>query len=579
MDVHDIEVHRYRLKRLCRICGGKSITRDLERKKHGFTLCKKYKESVLKIYGIDISSDSDLRESTTMCRKCYSRLSHLVNKGKNVTESEINMAKSISESSKSIWVEYNPNLSLHDCNSCGHSLELDKGRVSRTKSNVSMKLTSSMQSLSTSLISDTSINDKSNAFTDDVTKVSPEKNMTPDFPQLQVFTVQIKSFLDIAFQSPSSDTVITSASSRELPQTVPLPSSKCLSSQATAPLPPSALTPPTPSTSPPPTPSTSPPSTSTCSAPSPPSTCLCNRITFCDNKDVLKIKNLRGKPTVYKRITSQYKSSSVASLRTIRRRSQKMSAFRKLLGGDSQADIKVQSLSDFKRQPKAVQSDIMNEMDVKVEIDAASTVALQQYVNLSGEQLAKVKRFHKGSHKVQYASKDKCKEFSKKLIEGKVNVTHISESTETPNGKKEIYYRLGHVPDLEKFVVELLDALETHGKLTWHGEDGIPEDEIWVKLGGDHGKGSMKMCVQIANVAKPNARENTHTVAWVHAKDSHEILKIMCIYLNPELKKLKKRTWRGRKFRIFLFGDYLFLCVLYMDFLVKQANTHVYIAI
>ena len=286
-------------------------------------------------------------------------------------------------------------------------------------------------------------------------------------------------------------------------------------------------------------------------------------MTLSADNDILKIKNPRGKPTIYKKITAQYKSSSGASIRTIRRRSQQMNAYRKLLGGNSKTDIKVQSLSDFRRQPKNVQSDIIKKMDVKVEIDAASTVALQQYVNLSGEQLAKVKRFHKEEFKVEYASKGKCKDFSKKIVEGKVDVTPISETTVTANGKKQKIHRLGHVPALDKFVINLVDTLDKHGKLTWHGESGIPEDEIWVKLGGDHGKGSMKICVQIANVEKPNARENTHVVAWVYAKDTHDILKEMCIYLNPELKKLKGKTWNGKRFRIFLFGDYLFLCAIY----------------
>ena len=240
-----------------------------------------------------------------------------------------------------------------------------------------------------------------------------------------------------------------------------------------------------------------------------------------------------------------------------------MKAFSSLVGGNDPEDVKIQSLSNFKSQSKDIQSDIVNDRKVKIHVDTASTVALQQYVNLSGEQLAKVKRFHKNAYNVEYASKDKCNQFGKDLVKDKFQVTRISEVTDTANGRKHDDHWLGHVIDLEAYVFDLLDDLHMNGKLTWHGEFGIPEDEIWVKLGGDHGKGSVKLCIQIANVEKPNARENTHAVALVEAKDTHEILKEICVYLNPELKKLKKRKWKGRRIKVFLFGDYLFLCSIY----------------
>ena len=71
-----------------------------------------------------------------------------------------------------------------------------------------------------------------------------------------------------------------------------------------------------------------------------------------------------------------------------------MKAFSSLVGGNDPEDVKIQSLSNFRSQSKDIQSEIVNDRKVKIHVDTASTVALQQYVNLSGEQLAKVKRFH-----------------------------------------------------------------------------------------------------------------------------------------------------------------------------------------
>ena len=41
-------------------------------------------------------------------------------------------------------------------------------------------------------------------------------------------------------------------------------------------------------------------------------------------------------------------------------------------------------------------------------------------------------------------------------------------------------------------------------RLTWHN-GVIPENEVWLKLGGDKGGGTFKTNFQIVNVAAPNS--------------------------------------------------------------------------
>ena len=55
--------------------------------------------------------------------------------------------------------------------------------------------------------------------------------------------------------------------------------------------------------------------------------------------------------------------------------------------------------------------------------------------------------------------------------------------------------------------------------LTWH-EGAIPSNEVWVKLGGDKGRGSFKFNVQVVNVQHPNSTHNTSLVAVFKAGDS-----------------------------------------------------------
>ena len=55
----------------------------------------------------------------------------------------------------------------------------------------------------------------------------------------------------------------------------------------------------------------------------------------------------------------------------------------------------------------------------------------------------------------------------------------------------------------------LCKLLFSEGRLTWHS-GLIPEQEIWVKVGGDKGQGSMKTSFQICNVPHPNSCQNCH---------------------------------------------------------------------
>ena len=72
-----------------------------------------------------------------------------------------------------------------------------------------------------------------------------------------------------------------------------------------------------------------------------------------------------------------------------------------------------------------------------------------------------------------------------------------------------------YVSDLARFLTDTLDLL------TWHNINNvIPEDQIWLKVGGDHGGGSFKMSLQIANIESPNSKHNTFMICMANAKDS-----------------------------------------------------------
>ena len=61
-------------------------------------------------------------------------------------------------------------------------------------------------------------------------------------------------------------------------------------------------------------------------------------------------------------------------------------------------------------------------------------------------------------------------------------------------------------PDLPKLVHHYLNQHEKAGTLCWHSDN---HDQVWVKIGGDHGGGSFNPCFQLGNVAHPNSVKNT----------------------------------------------------------------------
>ena len=102
--------------------------------------------------------------------------------------------------------------------------------------------------------------------------------------------------------------------------------------------------------------------------------------------------------------------------------------------------------------------------------------------------------------------------------------------------------------------------------MTWHNT--IPEDKIWIKVGGDHGRDSFKLCLQILNVENPNAKNNLFMICLVECKDTYENLSIVLSPFRAHISKLKQMTWTDKRgssksIEVSVFGDYAFECTLF----------------
>ena len=79
-------------------------------------------------------------------------------------------------------------------------------------------------------------------------------------------------------------------------------------------------------------------------------------------------------------------------------------------------------------------------------------------------------------------------------------------------------------------------------RLKWH--EGMDQDEIWVKIGGDKGGGTFKAALQIVNVPSPNSPDNTCVFCVFEASDSYTNLHIGLDRYREQVDELETHTWR-----------------------------------
>ncbi|XP_070551522.1 uncharacterized protein [Ptychodera flava] len=97
------------------------------------------------------------------------------------------------------------------------------------------------------------------------------------------------------------------------------------------------------------------------------------------------------------------------------------------------------------------------------------------------------------------------------------------------------------------FLWNKLRSLKRENKLTTH--DGyIPNDQIWVKVGGDKGGGSMKSVFEICNVEFPNSVKNTVVWNLFAAADSEVNLRTAMRVNKGHVYQLDGHKWKQKTF-------------------------------
>ena len=114
--------------------------------------------------------------------------------------------------------------------------------------------------------------------------------------------------------------------------------------------------------------------------------------------------------------------------------------------------------------------------------------------------------------------------------------------------------------NLVDLVLHYIELNDQAGTLVW---DGLPEDELWVKVGGDHGGHSFKFSFQLVNVMHPNALYNTIPFLVFAGKDTPANLATTFAPYAQQIITLQQTEWHGKHITVSLFGDYDFMMKCY----------------
>ncbi|CAH1242539.1 Hypp6816 [Branchiostoma lanceolatum] len=228
-----------------------------------------------------------------------------------------------------------------------------------------------------------------------------------------------------------------------------------------------------------------------------------------------------GQPLKLVHVPKPRKKASEAAPSTIRKHAKFMQGVRDQVSrGDPAAlmkeELKIHSRHELQKMLQELKLD-------QVRIPTGHLLAAKVDIGMNWNQCRKLRRWLKG-YGVSMESEKASRAVATQLLS---KIPTIAEKLPfSVKGAKDSTVELlpcAYVVSLQDAIFDNLKRNQTAGTLTWHAGK-IPEKEIWVKVGGDHGGGSFKMAFQILNKERPNSKSNTTVFCIFNAKDSRENL-------------------------------------------------------
>eukprot|EP00117_Sycon_ciliatum_P046983 scpid49621/ scgid33600/ len=266
-----------------------------------------------------------------------------------------------------------------------------------------------------------------------------------------------------------------------------------------------------------------------------------------------------GQPITWVRQTSARVSSASVSERTLRRRRAELERAREAVCGGKEGSF-AQQVHETHTLPSAERDSLLKSAGVFPPSSTESGVglAIKADLNLPWAGLRKLQRWLK-LFRVPIESEGSMR----KRLDEDLPFDILAEELPLQARSGEVVMSpVVRFDSLVRVVLHYLDMYESVGQLTWR-DGAIPDDEVWVKVGGDHGGKSFKMMFQIANLDHPNSLHNTIPFLVFTGKDLNSNLETTFNLFENQFQELGATVWKDKKTRLVLFGDYEFLSLSY----------------
>ena len=570
---HSIESHTRCVNELCRICGNLCcVTKKQKKNNDRAHKCALIATDMFLIYGIDVNQEEEDTYSKSICGKCFTKIRDIKRTNSNTV---LTRAQEIFNINKNKWCSFRETLT-EECTLCSHRHSLAGGCIKR-KTTLNRQTYQQLETTGTAnSIHDhqdqpsASTSSSSNIITNVDTNINTNISISiedegPNISDTQNYDIETSQSHATFTYNPDMSTFLTDETNTCNTCNDQTACETCTSlssnTNTTCQLP---FLPVAEST----------PIKYTQTKDSSTSPMVKNEITFSqslslsqdtplskeeehltthlvkrklntDPKKQTIFCKTSGQPMPLQRVVIPRKSTQSVRTPTKRKRAKLLHSIRTFVAGDSHSSADTQLASELKRIPVHRRQDITTKVSVKqkFKVSRLHTLAMKEKLGLSWRQGRKHANLLKQVG-IRVENEKSVRELSREIISDFVQVEKRLFAKEDTT-EYEVPY--GRIRDLPRFVDSLLDSYDEQNLLTWR-EGSIPQDKIWVKIGGDHGKNSLKFTLQIANTMKPNARNNTVVIAIASVRDTHDnMVRFMAGGLASDLKALQSHSWKNKK--------------------------------
>ena len=207
-----------------------------------------------------------------------------------------------------------------------------------------------------------------------------------------------------------------------------------------------------------------------------------------------------GQAIHFVKVVKPRKLSNVCKSPLKKKRARELAKVRSLVAGnDSSCN---QQSSELKLLSKSSKNQVCEQAGIKTnaEFTSQTLLAMKVALGLTTNQMRAHKRYLKNTG-IKYASEKEERLEANKILANDLivckmkNMWHKDEKN--PASIKGMVRRPSpcvYIADLPSFITVLLNDYDAAGKLIWNN---FPVDEVWVKIGGDHGGGKSLIIIII----------------------------------------------------------------------------------